>query len=270
MTQTPHEAVNKIDQEQVMTSHSRSCTSWSQALVKSPVIVIKLAGRSPRLVRRWRELGLLPGFAMLTHQRSPQLASGQYTPDGLDAGSSQNRQLPELWANDLGFGSNSVYHAGIKTKHPDLGTESVIDGLPRQHSVQELIGSLLRARVSVIAIARALASSRPTLFDSRPRFDPTSLDWLRWEIFRSRWLTDQPATAMLNLPCPDSSECVGGAREPSFCPERQVDYAQSLMASYLIVDAIMQQAVRIAHRRQAGLIVSIDSLAANSEAGNLR
>jgi len=230
--------------------------------------VIKLAGRSPRLVRRWRELGLLPGFAKLTHQRSPQLADGHYTFDEVNDGASQNRQLPELWANDLGFGSKSVCDAGIKSKLPDLGTESLIGGLPQQHSVQELVSSLLRAGVSMIAIVRALASCHPTIFDSQPRFDRTSLDWLRWEIFKSRWLACQPMTAMLNLPCPDLSERVVSPHEQSFCPERQVEYAQSLMASYLLVDAIMQQAVRIANRRQAALIVSIDSLAGSRVPGN--
>lgn len=243
----------------------------------SPVIVIKLAGRSPRLVRRWRELGLLPGFAMLTHQPSPQQAHGQFTFDDLEHDSGQNRQVSELWANGPSIGSNSELDAGIKTKLPDLGTESVIDALPEHHSVQELVSLLRDAGLSVLAIARALASCRPTVFDRSPTFEQTSHDWLRWEIFKSRWLAEQPGMALLNLPCPDQSGQpqrlatadvdMFGVQKPFFCPEQQLDYAQSLMASYLTVDAIMQQAVRVADRRRARLIVSVDSRAREARKG---
>ena len=66
--------------------------------MKAPIIMIKLTGRSPRLVRRWRDLGLLPGFSKLTEQSPPQTIREHWTMRG-ENGISQRPSVTELWGN---------------------------------------------------------------------------------------------------------------------------------------------------------------------------
>ncbi|MFK7967387.1 MAG: hypothetical protein AB8C46_25785 [Burkholderiaceae bacterium] len=229
--------------------------------MKAPIIMIKLAGRSPRLVKRWRELGLLPGFSKLTEQSPPQTIREHWTKGG-EYGVSQRLPSAELWANTNVSDSLSVQMAGINSGLPDLGAERVIASLASDLRARHVAPVLSAAGVSMRAIGRALLPWPASPLQPRAGFDRASLDWWRWEVFKARWLASEPSLSQLSLPGPDQQNQLNSPSQqfdPRVQAELQVEYARTVMASYLMVDAIMQQAADVADRRRVALLVSIES-----------
>ena len=160
--------------------------------------------------------------------------------------------------------SLSAQITGINSGLPDLGAERVIASLASDMRARHVAKALIAAGVSMLSIGRAFLPWPASSLQPRAGFDLASLDWWRWEVFKARWLASEPSFSQLSLPGPDQHSHLrlpSQYLEPGVHAECQVEYARAVMASYLVVDAIMQQAADVAARRRAGLVVCIGSAA---------